>query len=64
MWAALFMLLTRDLHEEALPLLSCRDIQELLFWSLPARRASKLELIRQMQVRHQLRQEAINRYSS
>jgi SRSO17 transposase len=63
MLAALFMLLTRELHEKKLPLLSCRDIQELLAWSLPARRASKKELMRQLHARHQLRQEAINRYS-
>jgi SRSO17 transposase len=63
MLTALFMLLTRQLHGETVPLLSCRDIQELLAWSLPDRRASQQELMRQMAVRHQLRQEAINRYS-
>jgi SRSO17 transposase len=63
MLAALFMLLTRELHDETFPLLSCRDIQEVLAWSLPARRANSSELMRQMALRHQQRQEALDRYS-
>jgi hypothetical protein len=63
MLAALFMLLTRELHDEAVPLLSCRDIQELLAWSLPDRRSSPKELMRQMAIRHHRRHDEINRYS-
>jgi SRSO17 transposase len=65
MLAALFMSLTRESHGETMPLLSCRDIQELLAWSLPDRRKDGAkELMRQMVARHQRRQEAIDRYSS
>jgi SRSO17 transposase len=64
MLTALFMLLTRELHDETVPLLSCRDIQELLSWSLPDRRACQRELVRQMESRQQRRQQAIVRYSS
>lgn len=63
MLAALFMLLTRGLHDETRPLLSCYDIQILLAKSLPDRRNSPTELMRQMMVRHQQRQAAIDRYS-
>jgi SRSO17 transposase len=64
MLAALFMLLTRQLHEETRPLMSCYDIQVLLAKSLPDRRANPKELMKQMETRHQQRQEAIDRYSS
>jgi SRSO17 transposase len=63
MLAALFMLLTRELHEELLPLLSCYDIQILLAKSLPDRRGCPGELMRQMALRHKQRQEAIDNYS-
>ena len=63
MLAALFMVLTREQHDEALPLLSCYDIQVLLAKSLPDRRACPGELMRQMAVRHEQRQAAIDRYS-
>lgn len=64
MLAALFMLITRIELNETVPLLSCRDIQELLAWTLPDRRANQAELLMQMVVRHQQRQQAIDRYSS
>jgi SRSO17 transposase len=64
MLAALFMLLTRELHDETYPLMTCYDIQILLAKSLPDRRGNPKELMRQMMVRHQQRQASIDRHSS
>lgn len=67
MMAMLFMLQERLEHSDTHPLLSCYDIQILLATSLPDRRASQEEVLRQMQVRHQQRQALIdsaNRESS
>jgi SRSO17 transposase len=67
MMAMLFMLQERLEHADIFPLLSCYDIQILLATTLPDRRFSKEEVVRQMHVRHQQRQaliEAANRESS
>jgi SRSO17 transposase len=59
MMAMLFMLEERLEHADIYPLLSCYDIQILLATTLPDRRLSKEEIVRQMQVRHQQRQASI-----
>jgi SRSO17 transposase len=56
MMAMQFMLQTRLHHAEIYPLLSCYDIQILLAKSLPDRRDDQEELIRQMLLRHQQRE--------
>jgi SRSO17 transposase len=58
-----FMLETRLQHVEAYPLLSSYDIQILLAKSLPDRRSDPDELMRQMLMRHQHRQDATDRSS-
>ena len=60
MMAMLFMLQERLEHADTYPLLSCYDIQILLATTLPDRRLSKEEIVRQMQVRHQQRQASID----
>ena len=60
MMAMLFMLEERLDQHEAHPLLSCYDIQVLLATTLPDRRFSQEEVIRQMRVRHQQRQALID----
>ena len=42
------------------PLLSCYDIQILLAKTLPDRRSSEEEVLKQMQIRHQQRQALID----
>lgn len=59
MMAMQFMLQERLEHADIYPLLSCYDIQILLATTLPDRRFSKEEVLRQMQVRHQQRQASI-----
>ena len=54
------MLQERLDQHEAHPLLSCYDIQVLLATTLPDRRFSQEEVIRQMRVRHQHRQALID----
>jgi SRSO17 transposase len=56
MMAMQFMLQSRMEHVDAHPLLSCYDIQILLATTLPDRRDSEEEVMRQMQIRHQKRQ--------
>lgn len=60
MMAMLFMLQERLEHHVTHPLLSCYDIQILLATTLPDRRASHEEVLRQMQIRHQQRQASID----
>ena len=60
MMAMLFLLRERLEHEQALPLLSARDVKILLARFLPRRDVGFDELIRQMQVRHRQRQSAID----
>ena len=60
MMAMLFMLEQRLDQHEAYPLLSCYDIQVLLATTLPDRRFSQDEVIRQMRVRPQQRQALID----
>lgn len=60
MMAMLFMLQERLGHDDTHPLLSCYDIQILLATTLPDRRFSQEEVIRQMRVRHQQRQALID----
>jgi SRSO17 transposase len=55
----LFFLEERVLHKEDSPLLSCGDIIALLCHYLPRRDVSEEEVFRQMQVRHEKRQAAI-----
>ena len=63
MMAMLFMLTERIRHEDAYPLLSCSDIEELLSHFLPRRDISETEVIRQLQDRHRRRQSAIEAHS-
>jgi SRSO17 transposase len=63
MMAMQFMLETRLLQIETYPLISCYDIQILLAKSLPDRPSDPEELMRQMLLRHQQRQEATDRSS-
>ena len=56
----LFFLEERELHEEDSPLLSCSDIVALLCHYFPRRDVSEEEVFRQMQVRHERRQAAID----
>ena len=60
MMAMLFMLQERLEHGNTHPLLSCYDIQVLLATTLPDRRASQEEVMRQIRVRHQQRQALID----
>lgn len=60
MMAMLFMLQERLDHRDTHPLLSCYDIQILLATTLPDRRATKEEVMRQMHIRHQQRQALID----
>ena len=66
MMAMLFMLQARLKHIDTHPLLSCYDIQILLAITLPDRRSSQEEVMRQLRARHEKRQaliEAANRRS-
>jgi SRSO17 transposase len=66
MMAMQFMLQARLDHVDIHPLLSCYDIQILLATTLPDRRSSQEEVMRQLQVRHEKRRtliEAANRES-
>jgi hypothetical protein len=60
MMALLFLLRERQLQREALPLLSAGDIKVLLARVLPRRDQDPEEIIRQIQLRHQQRQAAID----
>ena len=60
MVAMLFMLEQRMVVEEEHPLLSCADVETLLAHFLPRRDTTVAEVIRQMEVRHQRRQAAID----
>jgi SRSO17 transposase len=60
MVAMLFMLEERLAAEEDCPLLSCADVETLLAHFLPRRDVTVAEVIRQMQIRHQRRQAAID----
>jgi len=59
MMAMLFMLQERLEHSDTHPLLSCYDIQILLATTLPDRRTSQEEVLRQMDLRHQQRRALI-----
>jgi SRSO17 transposase len=66
MMATLFMLQARLDHVDTHPLLSCYDIQILLATTLPDRRSSQEEVMRQLRARHEKRQaliESANRES-
>lgn len=58
--ALLFMVEERELHREALPLLSCNDIETLLRTCLPRRDIDPDEVVRQMEKRHKRRQASID----
>jgi SRSO17 transposase len=60
MMALLFLLRERQIQSEALPLLSAGDIKVLLARMLPRQDQTPEEIIRQMQLRHQQRQAAID----
>lgn len=60
MMALLFLLRERQLQSEALPLLSAGDVKVLLARVLPRRDQTLEEIVRQIQVRHQQRQSAID----
>jgi SRSO17 transposase len=60
MMALLFLLRERQLQKEALPLLSAGDLKILLARVLPRRDQDPEEIIRQIQLRHQQRQAAID----
>jgi hypothetical protein len=59
MLAMLFVLDTRLNHVQTHPLLSFYDIQILLAKTLPDRRDTKKEILRQLTIRHQQRQASI-----
>jgi len=66
MMAMQFMLQARLEHNDTHPLLSCYDIQILLATTLPDRRSSQEEVMRQLRVRHEKRKaliESANRES-
>lgn len=58
--ALLFLLRERQIQREALPLLSAGDIKVLLARVLPRQDQTPEEIIRQIQIRHQQRQAAID----
>jgi hypothetical protein len=60
MMVMLFMLTERINHADSHPLLSCADIEELLAKFLPRRDVTEKEVLRQLEVRHQQRQRAID----
>lgn len=60
MMAMLFMLETRLEHKNSYPLLSCPDIATMLAHFLPRRDTTPDEVLRQMAVRHQQRQNSID----
>ena len=60
MMAMLFMLEERLGHDGTHPLLSCYDIQIFLATTLPERRLSQEDVIRQMRIQHQQRQVLID----
>jgi SRSO17 transposase len=62
--AQLFLLKQRVLLSAELPLLSARDMVELLAFYLPRRPRSETEVIRQLRNRHALRQRDIDRRKS
>jgi len=64
MMAMQFMLQSRLDNMDAHPYLSCYDIQILLATTLPDRRDSEEEVMRQMQIRHQKRQAAMESSNS
>jgi SRSO17 transposase len=64
MMAMQFMLQTRIEQMDVHPYLSCYDIQILLATTLPDRRDSEEEVMRQMQIRHQKRQASMESANS
>lgn len=58
--ALLFLLRERQLQSETLPMLSARDVKVLLARTLPRQDQTLEEVIRQIQLRHQQRQAAID----
>ena len=56
----LFFLEERVLNKDGYPLLTCGDIIALLCHYLPRRDISEVEVFRQMQIRHEKRQAAID----
>ena len=58
--AMLFLLKERAEHEQSAPLLSARDIVELLAFYLPRRRRKEQEVISDLVRRHRQRQAATN----
>jgi len=58
--AMLFLLQERQLHQPKLPLISCKDVLELLCYVLPRRKVSQEEMVRQLQERHRKRQASID----
>lgn len=60
MMALLFLLRERQIQSETLPLLSAGDVKVLLARVLPRRDQTLEEIIRQIQLRHQQRQSAID----
>ncbi len=63
MMAMFFMLSERVTQQEVHPLLSCADIEALLVHYLPRRDLTEAEVIRQMKVRHRLRERAIRSHT-
>jgi SRSO17 transposase len=59
MMAMLFMLEEKLCHKQSHPLLSCSDIEVLLAHFLPRRDVTVAEVVRQLEVRHEARQRAI-----
>ena len=59
MMAMLFMIEQQLLYRDQYPLLSCFDIVSILSFILPHRAITEKEVFRQLEVRHQRRQAAI-----
>ena len=60
MMAMLFLLKERMENNKSHPLLSCRDIVELLSHFLPRRDVCQVEVLRQMEQRHKKRRSSID----
>ncbi len=63
MMSMVFMLSEKIRHEDAYPLLSCADIEDLLAHFLPRRDTTQEEVIRQMEERHRQRQNSIESHT-
>ena len=59
MMAMLFITKTRMLYSTSIPLLSFSDIRRLLIFFLPQKKTTKQEILKQMQIRHDAREQSM-----